>query len=114
MRCLIKPLGIIYNGLPGNCLNLMINLVTASVPRSFSSSTNDFDANCGPQSEIILSGSPNCLYRLLSKSFAVSSAVIVLLQGRRITPLLRPWSTTTRMESKFRTEGKSVMKSMEQ
>ena len=30
MRCLIKPLGIIHNGLPGNCLNLMINLVTAS------------------------------------------------------------------------------------
>ena len=30
MRCLIKPLGIIHNGLPGNCLNLMINLVTTS------------------------------------------------------------------------------------
>ena len=30
MRCLIKPLGIIHNSLPGNCLNLMINLVTTS------------------------------------------------------------------------------------
>ena len=30
MRCLIKLLGIIHNGLPGNCLNLMINLVTTS------------------------------------------------------------------------------------
>ena len=35
---------------------------------------NDFEANCGPRSEIILSGSPNLLYKLSSKSFAVPSA----------------------------------------
>ena len=31
MRCLIKPLGIIHNGLPGNCLNLIIKVVTTSL-----------------------------------------------------------------------------------
>ena len=40
--------------------------------------------------------------------------MIVLLQGRRITPLLRPWSTTTKIESYPFVIGKSVMKSMEQ
>ena len=30
MRCLIKPLGIIHNGLPGNCLDLIIKVVTTS------------------------------------------------------------------------------------
>ena len=31
------------------------------IPSSFKSSINAFDANCGPLSEIILFGSPNCL-----------------------------------------------------
>ena len=30
MRCLIKPLGIIHNGLPGNCLDLIIKVVTTN------------------------------------------------------------------------------------
>ena len=84
------------------------------IPRSFSNSTNDFEANCGPRSEIILSGSPNLLYKLSSKSFAVPSAVIVLLHGMRITPLLRPWSTMNKMESKAFMVGRSVIKSIEQ
>ena len=75
---------------------------------------NAFDANCGPRSKIILSGSPNLLYKFSSRSFAVPSAVIFLLQGIRITPLLRPWSTTTKIESKVSIVGKSVMKSIEQ
>ena len=32
-------------------------------------------------------------------SFAVSSRVRVLLQGSKITPFERPWSTTTMIES---------------
>ena len=83
------------------------------IPRSFNSSMNDFDANCSPRSEVILSGSPNLLYKLSSKSFAVPSAVIILLHGRRITPLLRLWSTTTKIESKVFMVGKLVMKSKE-
>ena len=75
---------------------------------------NAFDTNWGPQSEMILSGYPNLLYKLLSKSFAMSSAVTVLLHGMRITPLLSPWSTTTKMELKLLIGGRSVMKSMEQ
>ena len=74
---------------------------------------NDFEVNCGPQSEIILSGSPNLLYKLSSKSFAVPSAVIILLHGMGITTLLRPWSTT-KIESKVFMVGKSVKKSIEQ
>ena len=46
---------------------------------SFRSSVNTFDANCGPQSEIILSGSPNRLYRFSRSRHAVSLEVSVLL-----------------------------------
>ena len=84
------------------------------MPSSFSSLTNALEANCGPQSEIILSGSQNLLYKFSSKSFPVSSAVMVLLHGMMITPLLRPWSTTTKIESKLLIEGRLVMKSIEQ
>ena len=76
--------------------------------------TNAFDANWGPQSEMILSGNLNLLYKLSSKSLAVSLAVTVLLHGMRIPPLLRPWSTTTKMELKLSIGGRSVIKSIEQ
>ena len=56
---------------------------------SFSSSTNALEANCGPRSEMILSGNPNLLYRFSSRSFPVSSAVTVLLHGMSITPLTK-------------------------
>ena len=84
------------------------------IPNSFSSSTNDFEANCGPLSDIILSGNPNHLYKFSNRYLAVSSAVIVFEQGMRITPLVRPWSTTTKIESKSRIRGRSVIKSIEQ
>ena len=70
--------------------------------------------NLGSLSEIISSGSPNLLKRLLHKSTAVPSQVIVLAQGHKITPFERPWSTTTRIESYPSTGGRSVIKSMEQ
>ena len=44
----------------------------------------------------------------------MSSEVIVLLQGSKITPFERPWSTTTKMESCPSAGGRSVIKSMEQ
>ena len=69
------------------------------IPSNFRSSINAFDENCGPRSEIILSGSLNLLYRLLSNNCPVCSALVVLLHGMRITPLLRPWSTMTKIES---------------
>ena len=31
------------------------------MPKIFSNSLNEFDANCGPLSEMILSGNPNLL-----------------------------------------------------
>ena len=68
------------------------------MPSSFRSSVNAFDVNCGPRSEIILSRSPNCLYKFSRSKRAVSSEVSVLLQGSKITPFERPWSTTTKIE----------------
>ena len=74
----------------------------------------DLEANWGPQSDMILSGIPNHLYIFSNNSLPVSPAVIVLLQGVKITPLVSPWSTTTNIESKPFTGGRSVIKSMEQ
>ena len=84
------------------------------MPSNFRSSVNAFDANCGPQSEIILSGSPNCLYKFLRSRHAMSSEVSVLLQGSKITPFKKPWSTTTKMELYLSAGGRSVMRSIEQ
>jgi len=39
-------------------------------------------------------------------------ASIVLLQGMKITPLVSPWSTTTKIESNPSDSGRSVMKSI--
>ena len=44
----------------------------------------------------------------------MSSEVIDFLQGTKITPFERPWSTMTRMESYPSVKGRSVIKSMEQ
>ena len=81
---------------------------------SFKSSVNAFDANCGPQSEMILSGSPNRLYKFSRSKRAVSLEVSILLQGSKITPFERPWSTTTKMESYPSARGRSVMRSIEE
>ena len=83
-------------------------------PNSLRSSIKAFDANWGPQSDMILSGSLKRLYRFSNNSCAVSSAVIVFEHGIRIIPFVNPWLTTTRMESCPLTGGRSVMKSMEQ
>ena len=84
------------------------------MPRSFKSSQNDCEANCGPQSEIILFGNPNLLYRLSKSRVATCSAVIIFEHGRRITPFVRPWFTMTNRESSLFTTGKSVIMSIEQ
>ena len=52
--------------------------------KSLSNSLKELEANCGPLSEIILSGYLNLLYRFSSKYFPMSSAVIVLLHGIRV------------------------------
>ena len=68
------------------------------MPSNFRSSVNAFDANCGPQSKIILSRSPNCLYKFSRSRCAVSLEVSVLFQGSKITPFERPWSIMTKIE----------------
>ena len=82
--------------------------------KSLSNSLKELEVNCGPLSEIILSGNPNHLYRFSSKNLPVSSAVIVLLHGIRITPFVSAWSTMTKIESKPSAGGRSVIKSIEQ
>jgi len=82
--------------------------------KSLSNSLKELEVNCGPLSEIILSGSPNHLYRFSSKNLPVSSAVIVLLHGMRITPFVSAWSTMTKIESKPSAGGRLVIKSIEQ
>ena len=44
----------------------------------------------------------------------MSSEVIDFLQGTKITPFERPWSTMTKIESYPSAKGRSVIKSMEQ
>ena len=87
-------------------------LMLCLIFRAFITSWKAAAANCGPLSEIILSGSPNRLKTSLINRFAVCNAVTVLLQGIRITPCESPWSTTTKIESKLLDSGRSVMKSI--
>ena len=63
---------------------------------------------------MILSGSPNLLYKLSQSNFLVSSAIRVLWQGMRITPFKSPWSTTTKSESNPSARGRSVIRSIKQ
>ena len=84
------------------------------MPNNFRSSVNAFNANCCPQSEIILSGSPNHLYKFSRSRHAVSSEVSILLQGSKITPFERLWSTMTKIELYPSTSGRSVIRSIEQ
>ena len=69
------------------------------MPRSCPNSQNAWEANCGPQSDIALSGSPYRLYKEFRRIFAVPIALIVLLQDSKITSFVEPWSTTTKIES---------------
>ena len=72
------------------------------MPSNFSSSVNAFDVNCGPQSEMILSGSLNCLYKFSRSRRAVSSEV----SSERLV--------TTKLESYPSASGRSVIKSIGQ
>ena len=71
------------------------------------------EVNWGPQSDMTFLCSLNHLNTYLKKSWAISAASTVLPQGARITPLLRPWLTTTMTESRLLTGGRSVMRLME-
>ena len=57
--------------------------------------------------------SPKQRNTLWKKSDAILSAMTVFLVGQRITPLLRPWSTTTKRESNPDDRGRSVIRSQE-
>ena len=87
---------------------LMFSLMPNSRPNSLKAS----EANCGPLSEIALSGRPKRLYNEVSKMVPVCSAVIVLFHDSKITPFVDPWSTMTMIELNPSDIGRSVIKSM--
>ena len=60
-----------------------------------------------------LSKSPKRRKILWKKREAIPSAVMDFFVGQRITPLVSPWSTTTRRELKSEEMGRSVMRSQE-
>ena len=62
---------------------------------------------------MILSKSPKWRKTLWKKREAIPLAVTNFLVGQRITPLVSPWSITTRRESKPEESGRSVMRSHE-
>ena len=59
-------------------------------PIAFMIPLKTFEANCGPLSDIIRSGSPYWMNTLSMYSLVVASVSIVLLQGHRITPFESP------------------------
>ena len=71
------------------------------------------EVNWGPQPEITLSKSPKQRKTLWKNRDAIPSAVMDFLVGQRITPLVSPWLTMTRRESKDEEMGRSVMRSQE-
>ena len=81
--------------------------------RNFPSSCAKVEVNWGPQSEITLLKSPKWRKILWMNRDAIPSVVMDFLMGQRITPLVSPWSTMTRRESKDEEMGRSVMRSQE-
>ena len=69
------------------------------------------DVNCGPLSDISESWRPKHLNTWWRKSLATPAASMEFEQGMRITPFVRPWSTTTINESCPSDGGRSVMRS---
>ena len=67
--------------------------------RSLANSLAKAEANWGPQSDIKESCKPNLLKMWEKKSLAIPMASTVLEQGIMITPFVRLWSTTTKIES---------------
>ena len=70
-------------------------------------------ANLGSLSDMILSGSPNRVKILSINIFAMSLEVAFSEVGVKITPFVRPWSTTDSMASKPEGGGRLVMRSQE-
>ena len=81
--------------------------------RSFPSSRVNVEANRRPRSEMTLSKSLKQRQTLWKKREAIPSVVMDFFIGQRITPLVSPWSTMTRKESKPEDKGRSVMRSQE-
>src|SRR5260370_38201224 len=81
------------------------------IPKAFQTSCETLEANWGPRSDMILSGSPNRFHAFSRNSLAVSDAVIVFLHGG-ITIALENLSTITLMESNPLIPGHAGMKSV--
>jgi len=73
--------------------------MTRFIPRRRPSSRNTWEANCGPISEMDLSGNPYRLYNESRSRVAVPVASMFLLQGMKIASFEDPWLTTAIIES---------------
>ena len=71
------------------------------------------EVNCGPLSKIKQLCSLKQMKTCLKNSSAIPLALIVLLQGVRITPFKRPWLTMTSSELKLLDKGRLVMRSID-
>ena len=69
--------------------------------------------NCGPLSKINESCRLKRLNTWWRKSLATPAMSMVFEQGMKITPFVRPWSTTTINESCLFDGGRSIMRSTE-
>ena len=87
---------------------LMFSLMPSSHPNSL----NACEANCGPLSDIVLSGRPKHLYNEVSRIVSICSAMIILLHDSKIALFIDLWSTMTMIESNPSDTGRSVIKSM--
>ena len=85
--------------------NVVFEESSKSLPRA--------KVNWGPLSDIRVSWRLNRLKTFWKKSFPTSAASMVFEHGMMITPFIRLWLTTTMMESRPSTRGKSVTKSTE-
>jgi hypothetical protein len=83
------------------------------IPISLRASWKLSAINWGSRSEMILLGRANRVRKCRKRRSPTPSAESVLEQGMRITPLVRPWSTMTRMESNPLDVGRSVIRSIE-
>ena len=86
---------------------------------SFWSSLNACAANHGSLSEIMDSGRPNHLNKLLCNSLLMTIWSEVFVIGMRITPFIRPWSTMDKIQlqstlSAVLETGRSVIRCIEQ
>jgi hypothetical protein len=87
------------------CLAISLRMICCGETNIVVKDTSKFSSKCPC--------SPNRLNTNSKKSWAIPFALMVLVQGTRITPFVRPWSTTTIKESYPLERGRLMTRSTE-